>query len=309
VPLISEAKTLVLPACEEDLPDEEIHRRIGLIVRVGALSDAALAFYLRRVERRGIYRRYGYPNIAVYADREHGVPEGKTYRLVRASKACEKSPLLRKAFEEERVDLSKLDIVQPMLKGTDEDAPWVEKAATMTRNDLEAEVKRALGLEPNDVVVTFRCTASQLERINAGLEKCRSVMSVPREPNARRHRAGTPVWRDEAGVRGAALRTPVAVPRHSPGSGHGVHRAPPHGRSSPPSPRDEPDRHPATSTGEDREELALAWSANVATGDGASRAHPASAAMRATPTKERAKRGSELASIRRGRCPASCSSR
>ena len=71
---------------------------------------------------------------------------------------------------------SSLDIVQPMLKGTDEDAPWVEKAATMTRNDLEAEVKRALGLEPDDVVVTFRCTASQLERINAGVEKCRSVM-------------------------------------------------------------------------------------------------------------------------------------
>jgi hypothetical protein len=126
------SRTREMAARARDSSPDEIDRRIAVLARALEVRNVELAFHLLEVERRGIYAGFGDRSAAHYAEGRHQLSNGKTYRLIRAAKAFEKSDLLREAFERGDVRISKVDVLSPKL-GRGEDAAWVEQASHLTR--------------------------------------------------------------------------------------------------------------------------------------------------------------------------------
>lgn len=163
---------VALPPCDSRMSNEEIDRNLGLVARAHEKHEVITSQYLREVERRRLHDRYGHKNTVEYAERRHGIQRSTAYRLMRAARACERSPQLREAFLAGRVDYSKIDVVAPMLKGTDADAEWVERVTTLSRPRLQAAVNAARGLETADIVVRIKVAPSQATIMHLAWDKC-----------------------------------------------------------------------------------------------------------------------------------------
>jgi hypothetical protein len=173
----SRSVAIELPPCERGLAPDEVDRRLGIVARAHSECEAALAFWLFEVDRRRLSLGFGFRDTVQYAAERHGRAYGTTHRLLRAARACERSPLLRDAFERGDIAISKMDVVAPMLHGDSADERWVDRAKSRSRRDLQSAVQRALGLEPDDerITLTLRFTPSQWRIFQDALERCRRI--------------------------------------------------------------------------------------------------------------------------------------
>ncbi len=132
--------------CESGLHPDEVLARLVRLARVGERCDATTAFYLLDVEQRRLHDGFGYPSTVAFADAKLNCGKDKTYRLIRAARACARHEALRLAYEGGEIAYSKIDVIAPFLSRPDA-ALWLERAKTMSGPVLRqlAEQERRFG--------------------------------------------------------------------------------------------------------------------------------------------------------------------
>jgi len=168
------ATVIELPALERGLDPDVVDERLAAIALACEESDAAAAFYLHEVETRKIFLGFSHPTTARYAEARHGLAPDLTWRLLRAARVCERSPVIRAAFERGDVPLYKMDPLKNII-GLDEDERWAAMAADkkVSKEQLLSAVQRRLGEEPDDTYVWLRMKVppSLHDLIEDGVEK------------------------------------------------------------------------------------------------------------------------------------------
>ncbi len=169
-----------LPPCEAGLPPDEILRRLRRLVEIGGRCDATVAFHLREVETQRLHDLYGHPDTRRFAEAMLGLSRHRTYRLLRAARACEKHPAVRAAFERGEISYGKVDELARISRGSDM-ALWLERARREPRDVLRERIDRDERFLPADgpnKIVRFEVEADQWARLQEALEKVRRVGGV-----------------------------------------------------------------------------------------------------------------------------------
>ncbi len=175
--MIALTETLDLPPCEAGLAPDEVLRRLRRLAEVSHRCDATLAYYLRDVEVRRLHDLYGHPDTRRFAEAMLDVGRDKTYRLLRAARACEKHPVVRDAFERGEISYGKVDEIARLSRGDDIER-WLDLAREKPRDVLREGIDRDERFLPPDGpnrIIRFEVEADQWNRIQAAIEKVRRV--------------------------------------------------------------------------------------------------------------------------------------
>ena len=135
-------KDLHLPTIEYGLESSEVDSRFRGALKVSRLSDSVLAFYLREIDRRGLWKDLGYSSVFHYAKVVAGFGERKVYSLLRIARELDEYRQIRTAFTEGRIPWTKareiLKVVTPNTEGR-----WLAVAITKNYFELEEMVGEA----------------------------------------------------------------------------------------------------------------------------------------------------------------------
>jgi len=92
----------------EGLPVEEVHRRALCARKTFAGAKRALCFWLREVEKRGLFREFGCSNTFHYAEVHLKLSLHTISELLRTGKEIERFPLLAEALAGGEISASKV---------------------------------------------------------------------------------------------------------------------------------------------------------------------------------------------------------
>ncbi len=166
-----------IPTCESNLAPDEVRRLLRRLAHIAERCDSVTAFYLLEVDRRRLHDGFGHPDTPRFAEAELGFNRHKTYRLLRAARACERHPGLRQAFERGEVSYSKIDVIAGLVGGKDGDR-WIDLARIHGRDVLRQLVDREERFAPREGpshVLRVVLEADQWTRLQEAIERVRKV--------------------------------------------------------------------------------------------------------------------------------------
>ena len=170
--------------CETNLPGAEVEKRFRLAAKSLQRSEAPAAFYLAEIDDRRIWRELGYSSVIAYASAVVGFAMKKTYALLNIGRRLRELPVLRTAFDEDRISWTKVrELVR--LKGSFGEEKMLERARASSNRDLEQFIS-----ESNERARRLkRAAIAKLEKRQEGLFDDNEIMfpeldSVPAgDPN------------------------------------------------------------------------------------------------------------------------------
>ncbi len=101
---------------------------------------ADIAHWLAVVKREELFGYFGYASVYAYAWTEHRMGKSKVSELIGISKATERLPKIREAFDTGQLDWTKAREISKVATPETE-AEWLTKAASSTTDELRAERK------------------------------------------------------------------------------------------------------------------------------------------------------------------------
>jgi len=110
-------------------------------------AEAELAFALREMADKALYRMLGFSRLGDYAEARLDMPAGKARELAELARRLTELPEVERAFRQGDLSWTKARQVARVATREDEDA-WVGRAKEMTNRELEGEVARARGEKP-----------------------------------------------------------------------------------------------------------------------------------------------------------------
>lgn len=128
---------------EKGLPAAEVDRRLVALTRVHRRVEAALCFYLREVDQRRLYLRFGHASTIDYARERLGFEDRKTRTFLFVAERCRSLPQLGEALRRGDLPWTKarelVRIAQP-----ETEQQWLDKCQALSNRQLESEVRKAL---------------------------------------------------------------------------------------------------------------------------------------------------------------------
>jgi hypothetical protein len=118
-----------------------VHERLLKLVKADRRLESALSFYLLEVEKRALFRHYGYASTVDYAREELGLEDRKTRTLLRLVIRLEELPMMKAAFGRGEIPYTKArEAVKAATPETEE--TWLRKCKELSNRQLEREVKK-----------------------------------------------------------------------------------------------------------------------------------------------------------------------
>ena len=130
---------------------------------------AQIAHALAAVKREELFRYLGYASVFAYAWDQHRIGKSKVSELIGISKASDRLPKIREAFDSGRLDWTKARELSKVATPNTE-AEWLRKAQSSTADDLRAERKGEPA--PRRRVLPFPEEAvAQFDQLVAGIKQ------------------------------------------------------------------------------------------------------------------------------------------
>jgi hypothetical protein len=129
---------------EAGLSVKDVHRRALVAHLWGQQAERRLAFYLREMDERRLYRDMGCSDVFHYATTALGLDRRRARALLRLAETLERLPAVAEAFEAGQLGWTKVREIAPIAHEGNE-GEWLEKALTLTSRELEQAVARAGG--------------------------------------------------------------------------------------------------------------------------------------------------------------------
>ena len=124
----------------EELPSEEVDRRLGLAYALAGMKHRVVAFYLRDTHARGLHQLYGFRTCAQYAAARFGMSRREARDLLVAGQALRELRLIDEAFAAGKLCWTK---VRTLIKVAtpQHEAKWLERAQALSTDELALEVR------------------------------------------------------------------------------------------------------------------------------------------------------------------------
>jgi len=127
--------------CDTGLPGIEVEKRFRAAAKTMARSEAAAAFYLAEIDDRRLWLELGYSSVIAYVAEVSGIAGKKAYALLNIGRRLRELPVIRAAFDEERIGWTKVrDILR--IKEPFSETEVLETALTSSSRELEQFVAK-----------------------------------------------------------------------------------------------------------------------------------------------------------------------
>ena len=202
---------------EPALSVEQIESHLIQAANRHHLEERNIAYWLREIDRRGLYRTRGFSSLGDYAMELVGIKPRKAWYLVFIAERLENLPAIRAEFDAGKLSWTKArEIVAVATPDTEEE--WLEKARVLSNRDLEREVRRHDGRGtggfasvtismPVEILEMWHDAYELVERLSGTeLEKWQVLEASLAEllgthlPIANENGASTPETEDEKGL-------------------------------------------------------------------------------------------------------------
>ncbi len=202
---------ITLPEFTPGLTAVRVDQSLRLAVTAVDRAQECAVLWFAEIARRSLFRELGYASLELYATEGLGFSRNRFFQFARLAADLDRLPRLREAVVSGEIGWTKAQQVARVATAASEDR-WVAKAATVSRRELEAEVKQARAkarqrragrvapqlafAEPAAEVptpaadppttLTLRLDGLQLARYEALVERAHKLGLVPPGASARR---------------------------------------------------------------------------------------------------------------------------
>jgi hypothetical protein len=121
---------------------QEVETRLQVGLRLHDARHRILAFYLADMDARGLHQERGFSTLVHYARERLGLSKRRAYELLRAGQKLLELPSIDRAFAEQRIGWSKVQLLVKVATPEHEEA-WLERALALTVRELEREIARS----------------------------------------------------------------------------------------------------------------------------------------------------------------------
>jgi hypothetical protein len=103
------------PTLLHSLPDDELLRRLCVLVAQSRRVDADLIAHIGEVDERGLFARQAFPSMFAYCTQALHLSEAEAYRRITVARAARKHPMLLGMLRDGRLHLSGMALLVPLL--------------------------------------------------------------------------------------------------------------------------------------------------------------------------------------------------
>lgn len=167
----------------EELADDGAHQRALACARRYLVAEADLLVAIVEVDRLRIYEAFHYTHLTPYCVKELGLSEDVAACFVRVARKGREVPELQEAVSDGRLTVTKAKAIASVIT-PDSQEVWIEKAATLSKRELEAEVaeanpaagkpEKAKPVGKKKVRVEFELTEEEMELFRRAQELMRA---------------------------------------------------------------------------------------------------------------------------------------
>lgn len=119
-----------------------VHQRALACARRYLVAEAELLEAIAEVDRLRIYEAFHYTHLTPYCVKELGLSEDVAACFVRVARKGREVPELQEAVSDGRLTVTKAKTIASVITASSQEA-WIEKATTLSKRELEAEVAEA----------------------------------------------------------------------------------------------------------------------------------------------------------------------
>ncbi len=133
---------ITLPEFTPGLAAMRVDQSLRLAVTAVDRAQECAVLWFAEIARRSLFRELGYASLELYATEGLGFSRNRFFQFARLADDLDRLPRLREAVVSGEIGWTKAQQVARVATAASEDR-WVAKAATVSRRELEAEVKQA----------------------------------------------------------------------------------------------------------------------------------------------------------------------
>ena len=188
--------TLSLPEFSAGQPAATVDASLRQALSACDRAQECAVLWFAEVQRRGLHRQLGHASLQLYATQALGFSDNRYWLFKRLADDLERLPVLREAVATGAIGWTKARQVARVAT-EDNQAEWVEKAATTGRRELELAVRAATARRPAapaapldfavapapvadpPTTISLRADGVQLARFEALVEKARKLGLAP----------------------------------------------------------------------------------------------------------------------------------
>jgi hypothetical protein len=120
----------------KSVPDDELLRRLGELLRQSRRVEADLIAHIGEVERRRLYAREAAPSMFVYCTRQLHLSEAEAYLRITVARASRQHPILLEMLKDGRLHLTGIARLSPHLTASNR-SHLLERAVHGSRRGIE----------------------------------------------------------------------------------------------------------------------------------------------------------------------------
>jgi hypothetical protein len=126
----------------KSIPDDELLRRLGELLRQSRRVEADLVAHIGEVELRRLYAREAAPSMFAYCTEVLHLSGAEAYLRIAAARASREHPMLLEALRDGRLHLTAIARLAPHLTPSNSEA-LLKRAAHRSKRQVEELVGRA----------------------------------------------------------------------------------------------------------------------------------------------------------------------
>jgi 5-methylcytosine-specific restriction endonuclease McrA len=139
--------TFALPDFAAGLPAARVDASLREALGACERAHECAVLWFAEVQRRGLYRQLGHPNLHLYATQALGFSDNRYHQFKRLADDLDRLPVLREAVAAGEIGWTKAQQVARVATEATQ-AAWVARAATTGRRELEQQVRQARKRRP-----------------------------------------------------------------------------------------------------------------------------------------------------------------
>ena len=141
---------ITLPDFAPNLPAAQVDQSLRQALRVCDRARECAVLWFTEMQRRELYRAFGFASLQLYATRGLGFSDNRYWQFKRLADDLERLPVLKDAVSSGQVGWTKARQVA-RIATAETQSWWVDRAVTGGRRELEVAVRVALGKRPAKV--------------------------------------------------------------------------------------------------------------------------------------------------------------